>query len=151
MKIEKAIHQTKPFKNNYQKAIVNLLFTNNWLMERHKAFFQSYDITGKQYNVLRILKGAGKPISTSVIRTRLLDRMSDASRVVDRLYKKGLVGKDTCTTDKRLVDVFLTEQGLELLQSIDKRSDELDQMLNQLTTKEAAQLSNLLDKIRAGE
>ena len=129
--------------------MVNLLFTNNWLLQKQKAFFQSYDITGKQYNVLRILRGAGEPISTSTIRERLLDKMSDASRVVDRLYKKGLVGKNTCPSDKRLVDVFVTTDGEKLLKIIDKKSDELDQITGKLTDREAAQLSNLLDKLRS--
>jgi len=148
MKIEKAINQTKPFRSNHQKVMVNLLFTNNWLLQKQKVFFQSYDITGKQYNVLRILRGAGKPISTSTIRERLLDKMSDASRVVDRLYKKGLVGKNTCPTDKRLVDVFLSVEGKKLLTIIDKKSNTLDQITGQLTDREAAHLSNLLDKLR---
>lgn len=149
MKIEQAINQTKPFRSNHQKVMVNLLFTNNWLLQKQKAFFQSYDITGKQYNVLRILRGAGEPISTSTIRERLLDKMSDASRVVDRLYKKGLVGKNTCPSDKRLVDVFVTTDGEKLLKIIDKKSDELDQITGKLTDREAAQLSNLLDKLRS--
>ena len=149
MKIEQAINQTKPFRSNHQKVMVNLLFTNNLLLQKQKAFFQSYDITGKQYNVLRILRGAGEPISTSTIRERLLDKMSDASRVVDRLYKKGLVGKNTCPSDKRLVDVFVTTDGEKLLKIIDKKSDELDQITGKLTDREAAQLSNLLDKLRS--
>jgi DNA-binding MarR family transcriptional regulator len=87
MSLEKDIHQPK-FKTEYQKARVNLIFTYNWVMEQSRKFFEKADLTPQQFNILRILRGAGKPISTLQIRQRMLDKMSDTSRIVDRLIKK---------------------------------------------------------------
>lgn len=148
MKIEEAINQKK-FRNNWQKATLNLLYTNNWMTNQIKNILQPYGITQQQYNVLRILKGQfPKPLTTSVIRERMLDKMSDASRIVDRLYKKGLVNRQTCLTDKRLVDVIISPKGLELLGNIDQKADQLDLTRRNLSAEEAIQLNNLLDKIR---
>jgi len=148
MKIEDEIKQTKAFKSDYQKATVNMLFTQGWITERMRQFFQPYDITIKQFNILRILKGAGKPISTSIIRDRLIDKMSDATRIIDRMLTKGLVEKNGCKNDKRLVDITISKKGTELLKTIDKNSDKLDKILNGLTLNETKQLNNLLDKLR---
>ncbi len=148
MKIEKAIKQTRPFKSAHHRAAVNLIFSSNWLNDQHRIFFKKYDLTRKQFNVLRIVKGADKPISTAAIRERLLDKMSDASRVVDRLEKKQLVSKHTCPSDKRLVDIALTSKGILLLEKIAKQDNQLGDVLKNLSEKEATQLSNLLDKMR---
>ncbi|MEM8909818.1 MAG: MarR family transcriptional regulator [Bacteroidota bacterium] len=148
MEIKKAIHQIRPFRNDYQKAIVNLLYTHGWLMQQLRSFFTPYGLTIKQYNVLRILNGAKEAISTSIIRERMLDKMSDASRVVERLYKKGLVEKKGCPHDKRLVDVWISEQGVALLAQIDQKSESLDQILGYLNTGEVTQLNQLLDRLR---
>ena len=148
MKIEEAIKQRRPFINDYQRAAVNLIFTSNWLNEQHRVFFKTYNLTRKQFNVLRILKGAEKPISTAIIRERLIDKMSDASRVVDRLEKKQLVSKHTCPSDKRLVDIALTEEGELLLLEIAKKENQLGDVLKNLSEKEVITLSNLLDKLR---
>jgi Transcriptional regulators len=148
MKIEEAIKQRRPFINNYQRAAVNLIFSSNWLNEQHRAFFKNYNLTRKQFNVLRILKGAEKPISTAIIRERLIDKMSDASRVVDRLEKKQLVTKHTCPSDKRLVDIALTKEGDLLLLEIAKKENQLGDVLKNLSEKEVITLSNLLDKLR---
>ena len=88
MKIEEAIHQKRPFRNGAQMAMVNLLYTNNWVTDQLRQHLKPFGVTMKQYNVLRILKGAGEPITTSVIRERLLDKMSDASRMVERLPRR---------------------------------------------------------------
>jgi len=148
MKIEEAINQKK-FKNEWQKATVNLIYTHNWVNGKFKKFLKSYGITHQQFNVLRILRGQfPEPISTSIIRKRMLDKMSDASRIVDRLCKKGLVERQTCPTDKRLVDVIINEEGLKLLSEIDMHQDKIDIAKNGLTEEEAALLSDLLDKMR---
>ena len=107
VKIENEIKQIKPFGSNFEKAMVNLVYTNNWLATVQKEFFKKYDLTSKQYNILRILRGAEKAISTSDIRERMLDKMSDVSRIVDRLFKKGLVDKNICPNDQRKVDCLL--------------------------------------------
>lgn len=151
MKIEDAIKQTKPFRNLYQKAMVNLLYTSNWVEERLRSVIKPYDITMQQYNVLRILRGAGTPLTTSIIRERLIDKMSDTSRMVDRLCKKGLVSRNQCCNDRRLVDISLTESGFELLSSIDQKSCDFDLCLRQITEDEAKTLNSLLDKIRSNK
>lgn len=148
MKIEEAIQQKRPFRNAYQKVIVNLIYTQNWVTGQLQQHLKPYGITMKQYNVLRILKGAGKPITTSTIRERLLDKMSDASRMVERLHQRGLVVRTTCPTDKRLVDVSLSKEGEQLLAVMSKFEGEMDDIVAQLSETEAEQLSGLLDKLR---
>ena len=147
MGIDKDINQTT-FRNGYNKAMVNILFTNNWLIEKIKGFVKTEDVTPQQYNILRILRGAGEPLSTLQIRDRMLDKMSDTSRIVDRLITKGLVKKEISARDKRLVDISITETGNELLKKLDARETELDQMLQNINEEEAETLSLLLDKLR---
>jgi MarR family 2-MHQ and catechol resistance regulon transcriptional repressor len=151
MKIEEAIKQKRPFRNMHQKAVVNLIYTTNWLQDRLREHLKPFDITVQQYNVLRILRGANKPISTSDIRERLLDKMSDTSRMVDRLCQKGLVVRSTCPSDKRLVDVTLSESGQQLLLEMDRLNEEMDNILGGLSDEQAHQLSDLLDLIREPE
>lgn len=150
MSIEKDISQRK-FKTEFQKAMVNLIFTHNWMTERMKQFFEQADLTSQQFNILRILRGAGQPLSTLQIRQRMLDKMSDTSRIVDRLIKKGLVKKVICKTDRRLVDVSITEKGMKLLEKLDDMQDTLDGILSNLNEADAKQLNKLLDKIRNSE
>lgn len=149
MRLEEAIQQKAPFRNARHKAAVNLIFTHNWVISKHKEMFKPFDITAQQYNVLRILRGVHpEPISTSAIRERMLDKMSDVSRIIDRLQLKKLVDRSVCKDDKRLVDVVITPEGLDLLKSIDAHSDEIDSLIVNLTEEEAARLSELLDKLR---
>lgn len=149
MKLEEAIQQKKPFSNPRQRMAVNVIFTSNWLISKQKEFFKRFDITLQQYNVLRILRGKHpEPISTSDIRGRMLDRMSDVSRIVDRLVKKDLVIRSTCKEDKRLVDVVITKAGLSLLESIDHRWEEMDSLTSSLSEEEVQVMNDLLDKIR---
>jgi DNA-binding MarR family transcriptional regulator len=147
MGIEKDIQQ-KSFRNGYQKATVNILFSANWLNEQIKVFLLEEDITPQQYNILRILRGSNKPISTLQIRDRMLDKMSDTSRIVDRLLLKGLVEKKISCTDKRLVDVNIAKKGLALIERLDQKNDLLDGILNQLNNDEVVILNDLLDKMR---
>jgi MarR family 2-MHQ and catechol resistance regulon transcriptional repressor len=149
MSIDQDILQSK-FRNEHQKAIVNLLYTYNWVTEKSKELFASEDITPQQFNILRILRGSHPtPLSTLQIRERMLDKMSDTSRIVDRLIAKGLVKKGICKDDRRLVDVMITEKGKKLLERLDARQDEIDNIIGNLSKKEATSLSELLDKIRA--
>jgi len=150
MSIEKDIQQSK-FRNEYHKTVVNLIFTYNWITEKTKQFFDKGDITSQQYNILRILRGAGKPLSTLQIRQRMLDKMSDTSRIVDRLVKKELVQKVVCETDHRLVDVTITDTGLQLLDKLDSYNEQMDAMLSNLSEDDAKMLNQLLDKIRSSE
>lgn len=143
--------QTK-FRNEHQKAAVNIIYTYNWMSERTKEIFASADITPQQFNILRILRGSlPNPLSTLQIRERMLDKMSDTSRIVDRLIAKGLVKKGICKTDRRLVDVIITDKGKKVLEKLDLRQDEMDNVIGNLSKKEALTLSELLDKIRGSK
>jgi DNA-binding MarR family transcriptional regulator len=146
-KIEEEIQQKK-FKSPHQKAVINLIYTANWLQAKHQEFFKTFGITGQQFNILRVLKGQHpKSISATEIKTRLLDRNSDVSRLLDRLAAKNLLTKTTCPNDKRASDIFITEEGLNLLNEIDKIQKDIDSVLA-LDSEEARQLSDLLDKCR---
>jgi len=147
MGIESDINQSS-FRNQYQKGIVNFVFTFNWMNERMNAIFEREKITAQQFNILRILRGAGKPISTLQIRQRMLDKMSDTSRIVDRLVLKALVKKTSCPADKRLVDVSISDKGKKLLAKMDKYESEMDAILGKLSETEVISLNMLLDKIR---
>ncbi|MGN6293691.1 MAG: MarR family winged helix-turn-helix transcriptional regulator [Chitinophagaceae bacterium] len=143
--------QTK-FRNEYQKAAVNIIYTYNWMTERTKEIFAAADITPQQFNILRILRGSlPNPLSTLQIRERMLDKMSDTSRIVDRLIAKGLAKKGICKTDRRLVDVIITEKGKKVLEKLDLQQDEMDNVIGNLSKKEALVLSELLDKLRGSK
>jgi DNA-binding MarR family transcriptional regulator len=147
MPIEQDIQQQR-FRNEYQKAAINIIFSSNWLNEKIKCLLGPEDITQQQYNILRILKGSHLPLSTLQIRSRMLDRMSDTSRIVERMLKKGLVEKRTCPSDKRLVDVSISRKGLDLLEKLEHQNAALDSILKSLTEPEAQTLNHLLDKMR---
>src|SRR5687768_3135453 len=150
MGIEKDINQKK-FRNEYQKSIINMIYTYNWMNEKTKILLDRCDITAQQFNILRILRGDGDPLSTLQIRQRMLDKMSDTSRIVDKMVKKGLVKKVVCKTDKRLVDITITDKGKPLLEELDQYENEMDGILKNLTETEAETLNTLLDKIRSSE
>ncbi len=147
MSLETDINQSN-FRNEHQKAVINLIYSFNWITEKMKPFFDKADITSQQFNILRILRGAGKPISTLQIRQRMLDKMSDTSRIVDRLIAKGLVKKLVCKEDKRLVDVSITDKGKKLLEKLDHFEKEMDGVIQSITETEARTLNKLLDKMR---
>jgi len=150
MGIEKDIQQTK-FRNAHQKAAINLIYTLSWMRDKTRCIFDAEDITSQQFNILRILRGSfPQPLSTLQIRERMLEKMSDTSRIVDRLISKGLVKKVTCKTDRRLVDVIITDKGKKLLERLDEKQNEIDGVLGNLSEKDANILSDLLDKVRDG-
>lgn len=151
MSIEKDIRQAK-FVSPKQKAMINLLFTYGWIIERIKNFLSKENITHQQFNILRILRGSyPEPVSTLQIRERMLDKMSDTSRIVDRLVIKGLVKKTICPTDKRLVDIVITDKGHKLLKKIDSEADFIQEIMSNLSEEDANQLSNLLDQLRSSD
>lgn len=150
MGIEKDIQQTK-FRNAHQKAAINLIYTLSWMRDKTRCIFDAEEITSQQFNILRILRGSyPQPLSTLQIRERMLEKMSDTSRIVDRLIAKGLVKKVTCKTDRRLVDVIITDKGKKLLERLDEKQDLIDGVLGNLSEKDANILSDLLDQIRDG-
>ena len=148
MKLEQEIKQSK-FRNEYHKLAVNVLYTNSWLMNLYSTLFSKYDITSNQYNILRILRGQyPNPATVNLLKERMLDKMSDASRLVERLLIKGFVKRELSPNDRRCVDVIITEKGLHLLKEIDKLNDKHDSFLKNLSESEAKKLNNLLDKLR---
>lgn len=148
MGIENEIRQ-KHFTSENQKLIINLIFTTNWMTEKIREILAEEDITMQQFNILRILRGSyPQPLSTLTIRERMLDKMSDTSRIVHRMILKGLVSKKTCPLDKRLVDVSITAEGKKLLEKMDKKEKLMTDISGNLSTSEMKSLSDLLDKLR---
>jgi MarR family 2-MHQ and catechol resistance regulon transcriptional repressor len=149
MKLEQAIQQTD-FRSTELKLSLNLIYTFNWYAEAQKQYFATYGITQQQYNVLRILRGRfPEPYSTSQIRDRMLDKMSDVSRIVDRLLKKDLVLRNTSASDRRLVDVIISDKGLLLLDQMDDTIEQnAKQPFTNFSEEEKLEFYRLLDKIR---
>ena len=148
MSIEKDLKQ-RVFRNEYSKVILNIMFTNNYLVNTMNEVFKNFDITRQQYNVLRILRGQyPHHASINLIRDRMLDKMSDASRIVERLRIKELIYRKECVEDKRSVEVTISEKGLELLKKMDHEVNQTDNLVSNLTLQEARILNELLDKIR---
>ncbi len=149
MKIEQEIRQRK-FKNEYQKAHINLLFTASWLSQHSARILKPYGISWQQFNLLRILKGMHpEPATVKVLTERMIDKMSNASRLVEKLKKKELVERRVCPQDRRRVDIRITEQGLKSLDEISRRMEEgLQKRMSNISIEEAAKLNALLDKMR---
>ncbi|WP_240612967.1 MarR family winged helix-turn-helix transcriptional regulator [Chitinophaga parva] len=128
--------------------MVGLIFVGNWIVSKHQQFFKRFDITMQQFNILRILRGQYPGTANiNLLKDRMLDKMSDVSRLVERLRKAELVDRKSCPSDRRAVDVIITQKGLELLEAIDAEIDELqDDMTATLSEKEIQQLNKLLDK-----
>jgi DNA-binding MarR family transcriptional regulator len=147
MGIEQDIQQPN-FRNEFQKMGINLLFTANWLNEQIGKLLSDEGVTQQQYNILRILRGSTTPLSTLKIRERMLDKMSDTSRIVDRLIAKELVLKNTCEKDKRLVDITLSPKGISLVDQLDQYNDHIDALLKGINESEAQLMNQILDKIR---
>lgn len=148
MKIEDEIKQ-KRFKNPVQKAVVNLLFTSGWFSSLHQNELKAFKISPQQYNILRILRGSyPNPVTVKSLMERMLDRMSNASRLVEKLVQRGLVKRTVCPHDRRAVDVVITGEGLRFLEKIEERRTLMKKINLVLTDQEANQLSDLLDKMR---
>jgi len=148
MRIEDEIQSTK-FEDNYQKAVININYTQNWLSNHLRGEFDKFNLTMQQFNILRILRGQyPKPATVNLLKERMLDKMSDASRIVDRLVQKELVSRCTNTCDRRAVDIRISDKGLEVLSKIEVEFKTKDLIKDNLTQDEALQLSDLLDKLR---
>ncbi len=148
MKLEDEIVQKK-FRNETHKLGVNLVYTYNWVDAFSQTHFKKYGITGQQFNALRILRGQHpNPATIKLLKERMLDKMSDASRIVEKLRVKGLVERHVCPTDRRNCDVRITEKGLKLLSDLDKEEHCFDSFFSKLSETETKQLNDLLDKLR---
>ncbi len=149
MGIAEEIQQEK-FKSEFSKAVVNILYTNSWINQQNAQLFKSNGLTTPQFNILRILRGQHpKPATVNLLIDRMLDKSSNASRIVDRLEEKGLVERKQCSKDRRAVDVLISTQGLDLLKKMDKEMDLWESANKKLTEKEAETLNSLLDKLRS--
>lgn len=148
MKIEEEIKQ-KAFKSEFQKSFINLLYTANWLDYTSKQFFDRFEITPQQYNVLRILRGKHPdPATVNYIRERMIDKNCDASRIVERLRIKKLLERKINKMDRRAVDICISSKGQGLLFTIDSEIHKLETLFNRLNAEELDTLNNLLDKLR---
>ena len=145
--IEELIKQTK-FRDEKHKAIISILYTANLLNNFHEDYFKQFDLTSQQYNALRILRGQHpNPATVNLIRERMMDKMSDASRIVERLRKAGFVERVVSKKDRRAVDVLITQKGLDVLALIDARDEKTDKPTLHLSQEEAAELNRLLGKV----
>jgi DNA-binding MarR family transcriptional regulator len=148
MRIEEEIQSTN-FEDNYHKAVINVSYTYGWLTNAFKCKFEKHQLTNQQFNVLRILRGQyPNPATVNLIKERMIDKMSDASRIVDRLVQKGLVSRCTNNKDRRAVDIRISDKGLEVLAIMDNEFKTKEILKNNLTEDEAVKLNELLDKLR---
>lgn len=148
MELEKEIKQKK-FSSERAKAHLNILFTGNWLNNLNNKFFKEYGLSSQQYNVLRILRGKHpEKIMLGDIQCRMLDRMSNASRLVDKLVLSGLVMRQESEGDRRKVDIWITQHGLDLLARIDRNFETVEKSFGNISEEEAAELNKILDKLR---
>jgi DNA-binding MarR family transcriptional regulator len=148
MEIGKEIKQSK-FRSEYHKMLLNILFTSGWLSAKHSGTLKPFGISAQQFNLLRILRGQHpKPASVNLLIDRMLDKSSNASRLVEKLRLKKLAERTVCPEDRRAVNVIITQKGLDLLAELDKYEGAFLKDLKTLTEKEAEQLNHLLDKLR---
>lgn len=134
------------FTSSKVKALLNIIYTANWLSSQQNAFFKPYGLSPQQYNILRILRGAGEALKVQTIKERMIERSPNATRLMDKLCAKGLIERIACPDDRRVVHIEITEEGLKLLDIIDKEMKQ--DYIENLTEEEANYLSDLLDKIR---
>ena len=142
--ISKDINTT--FTNIKVKALLNLIYTANWINSKQNAFFKPFGISSQQYNILRILRGACEAIAVQTIKDRMIERSPNTTRLMDKMCSKKLINRVPCPGDRRVVHIEITKDGLMLLKKIDKEIK--DDILQNLTEEEAVVLSDLLDKIR---
>jgi DNA-binding MarR family transcriptional regulator len=148
MTIEQEIHQHK-FKNDFEKLAVNVLYTGSWLHHLNTKRLKAFGLTPEQYNVLRILRGYHpQPMMLSEIACRMIDRSSNATRLVEKLRVKKLIKREICGHNRRQVDISITGKGLQVLGEVDVESERWESRLKSLSKAEARTLNVLLDKLR---
>ena len=149
MSLETEIKQTRPFQSESEKCIVNITYTNNLITIFYNKIVKDFDISIEQYNVLRILKGQnGAPITINGIIERMLDKMSNASRLVDKLYYKGLVERKQKENNRRACDVTITPKGEAVLKQVNQNLNERIASSLNMEDAELQKLNTLLDKFR---
>lgn len=148
MKLEEEIKQ-KTFNSPYHRLTVNILFTASWLNTQMIRVLKPFGITPQQYNVLRILRGQNqKPASVGLIQERMLDKSSNASRLIDKLVEKKLIDRKTCTEDRRQVDIRINQKGLDLLHDLEPSVDQMDSVFKSLSEEDATLAGDLIDRLR---
>lgn len=148
MSLSNEIHQAE-FRNEYHKALVNILYTHNYIVSHMSNVFKEFDITRQQFNVLRILRGQYPAACTiNLIKDRMLDKMSDTSRIVERLRLKGLISRNFNLSDKRAVEIRISEAGLALLDTMEEPVNQIETALHGLSLQDTILLNSLLDKLR---
>jgi DNA-binding MarR family transcriptional regulator len=148
MSLEEDIKQVR-FNSEYQKLMLNIFYTSNWLGLKHNQLMKEYGLTGPQFNILRILRGQkGQPMSVNALIERMLDKSSNASRIVDKLEEKKLVLRKVCPNDRRQVEVTITSDGLQLLKQLDSPMDALEDLVKGISLDEAKLVNQLLEQIR---
>jgi DNA-binding MarR family transcriptional regulator len=148
MSLEQDIKQEK-FNNEHEKTAVNILFTSSWLYNLSSARYKIYDITPEQFNVLRILRGSHpKAMMLVDITSRMIDKSSNCTRLVEKLRQKGLVKREICEKNRRQVDISITDKGLAVLKKIDADEGDWISTLKNISKSEAQELNRLLDKLR---
>lgn len=151
MKIEEAIQAKIP--SPHMKVIINLRFTANYVGGMQNAFMSEFGLTMPQFNILRILRGAGEEITVNTIKDRMIEKSPNTTRLMDKLIDKGLICRSRCNEDRRVVYIKITNEGLDILKKIDVRFEkEQDKFIPQnLTDEECHLLSDLLDKLRVDD
>lgn len=148
MSLEHDIQQEK-FHNEHEKAAVNILYTSGWLHKINADRLKGHGITPEQFNVLRILRGSHpKALMLADITSRMLDKNSNATRLVEKLRQKGLVTRVICENNRRQVDISITDKGLSLLKNIDHEEAKWIATLKNISKTEAQELNRILDKLR---
>ena len=149
MGISEDIKQEK-FKSELSKAIINIVYTNSWLNTRQTGLFKRLWFDHASVQCIENTPGSNtpKPATVNLLIERMLDKSSNASRIVDKLEAKKLVIRKQCSNDRRAVDVLISDAGLDLLKKIDSKLDRWESDLSGLTETECAQLNQLLDKMR---
>lgn len=134
------------FENEKQKALINIMYTANWINSFQNEFFKSFRISPQQYNILKILNGASEPLKVQTIKDRMIERSPNATRLMDKLCAKHLIDRIPCEDDRRVVHIAITSKGKTLLETIS--SDFYENLVEKLTETEARQLNQILDKMR---
>ena len=148
MSLEEDIKQER-FLSEHQKAAINLLYTGGWLYYINAVHLKKFGITPEQFNVLRILRGSHpKKLMLASITSRMLDKSSNATRLVEKLRQKNLVEREICENNRRQVDINITEKGLLLLKKIDSEESNWINTLKNISKPEAVELNRILDKLR---
>ncbi len=137
------------FTNDKHRFVTNMIYTTNWFQNQFIEFLKPYKISEQQFNILRILRGAGDWVSMSDIKSLMIDKFPNATRLSDKLLDKGLVSRKRCDKDRRIVYLEITGKGLALLMEIDNSNDKKHMdFMNRISEKEAKEFSALLDKLR---